>query len=158
MGVVGVVVLLGIALLLSRDRPGARSTRASSLGLGLQLAIGAGRLRTPFGARFFAGERRRHGFLGFADAGIRFVFGDWPGVRWCSRRRPGRRAADRSTVGFVLAINVLPIIVFIASLFAVLYHLGVMQRSWRAGARRCRGRWASPAPRRCRRSATSSSA
>ena len=31
-------------------------------------------------------------------------------------------------VGFVLAIKVLPIIVFVASLMAILYHLGIMQR------------------------------
>ena len=31
-------------------------------------------------------------------------------------------------VGFVLAVKVLPIIIFMASLMAVLYHLGIMQR------------------------------
>ena len=31
-------------------------------------------------------------------------------------------------VGFILAVKVLPIIVFMASLMAVLYHLGIMQR------------------------------
>ena len=31
-------------------------------------------------------------------------------------------------VGFVFAVKVLPIIVFVASVMAVLYHLGIMQR------------------------------
>jgi CNT family concentrative nucleoside transporter len=34
----------------------------------------------------------------------------------------------QATVGFVFAIKVLPIVVFVASLMVVLYHLGIMQR------------------------------
>jgi len=81
MGVAGVVVLLGIALLLSRDRRRALSPRIFAWGLGLQLAIGLFALRTSAGARLFAwsNDAANH-FIGFANAGIRFVFGDWPAV------------------------------------------------------------------------------
>jgi CNT family concentrative nucleoside transporter len=57
--------------------------------------------------------------LGFVAVGTRFVFGD---------------LADSSKLGFVLALQVLPTIVFFASLTGVLYHLGVMPRVVRAMA------------------------
>ena len=47
-------------------------------------------------------------------AGAAFVFGDGAG----RRQGPGR---------FVFAFQVLPTVIFVAALFAVLYHLGVMQ-------------------------------
>ena len=47
--------------------------------------------------------------VGYTDAGVRFVFG------------PLRE------VGFSFALGVLPIIVFMGSLFGVLYHLGIVQ-------------------------------
>jgi CNT family concentrative nucleoside transporter len=52
--------------------------------------------------------------ISFADEGISFVFGNLANasMHW----------------GFVFAVKVLPIIIFFASLMAVLYHLGIMQR------------------------------
>ncbi len=50
--------------------------------------------------------------LGYAQAGMDFVFGSF---------------ASRD-YGFVFALQVLPIIVFFASLISVLYHLGIMER------------------------------
>lgn len=52
--------------------------------------------------------------IGFADAGVDFLFGKVgnPSGPW----------------GFIFAVRVLPVIVFFSSLMAVLYHLGVMQR------------------------------
>jgi concentrative nucleoside transporter, CNT family len=52
--------------------------------------------------------------LGAALDGARFVFGD------------ALVAAD-GPVGFVFAVRVLPTVIFVAALFAVLYHLGIMQ-------------------------------
>ena len=124
-------MLLGIALLLSKDRRRALSPRILAWGLGLQLAIGLFALRTQRGRAPVRVVQRAppNGFIGFANAGIRFVFGDWPAVAMVQTRRGRRRARLRTvTVGFVLAIKVLPIIIFIASLMAVLYHLGIMQR------------------------------
>ncbi len=50
--------------------------------------------------------------LGYAQAGMDFVFGTFASP----------------SHGFVFALQVLPIIVFFASLVAVLYHLGIMER------------------------------
>jgi CNT family concentrative nucleoside transporter len=52
--------------------------------------------------------------LACTDAGVRFVFG---------------ALVD---TGFSFAVNVLPTIVFMSSLFAVLYHVGVLQLAVRA--------------------------
>jgi CNT family concentrative nucleoside transporter len=51
--------------------------------------------------------------IGYTQEGAKFVFGDLG-------------AAD-SKVGFVFATQVLPTIIFIASIFAILYYIGVMQ-------------------------------
>ncbi len=51
--------------------------------------------------------------LGYAQDGMNFLFGEFA--------TPGQ-------YGFVFALQVLPIIVFFASLIAVLYHLGIMER------------------------------
>ena len=80
-------------------------------GSAIQLALGFTLLRTPIGAVFFAFTNGIVDlFLRYVDAGVRFVFG---------------ALVD---TGFSIAVNVLPIIVFMGSLFAVLYHLGVLQR------------------------------
>jgi len=52
--------------------------------------------------------------IGFTAKGSAFVFGD-------------KLAASDGPVGFVFAFQVLPTIIFIASIFAILYYLGVMQ-------------------------------
>lgn len=51
--------------------------------------------------------------LGYSQSGIEFLFGNLADQTW-------------NSVGFVFAINVLPVIVFFASLIAVLYHIGIM--------------------------------
>ncbi|MGC3833665.1 NupC/NupG family nucleoside CNT transporter [Moritella viscosa] len=47
--------------------------------------------------------------LGFADVGIQFLFG------------------DLATEGFIFAIRVLPLVIFISALISLLYYIGVMQ-------------------------------
>src|ERR1700680_1860149 len=59
--------------------------------------------------------------LDYAFAGSEFVFGEL--------------GKQQSSIGFVFAFQVLPAIIFIASLFALLYYLGVMQVVIRAAAR-----------------------
>jgi CNT family concentrative nucleoside transporter len=51
--------------------------------------------------------------IGYTREGAMFVFGDL--------------GAQNSKIGFVFATQVLPTIIFIASIFAILYYLGVMQ-------------------------------
>ena len=52
--------------------------------------------------------------LGFADAGSVFMFGPL--------------ASDTESFGVIIAFQVLPIIIFTAALFSLLYHVGIMQR------------------------------
>jgi CNT family concentrative nucleoside transporter len=128
MGLAGIVVLLGIAFLFSKDRRRALNPRIFAWGFGLPLAIAFVALRTEIGVRLFSfANDVANDFIGFAEAGIRFVFGAWPAVAVV--QTPGATGGlETATVGFVLAIKVLPIIVFMASLTAVLYHLGILQR------------------------------
>lgn len=51
--------------------------------------------------------------IGYTQEGAKFVFGDL--------------GASNSKLGFIFATQVLPTIIFIASIFAVLYYIGVMQ-------------------------------
>jgi CNT family concentrative nucleoside transporter len=75
------------------------------------VAWGVVLLRTPVGDLFFHGMNRVVAALtAYTDIGVRFVFG---------------ALVD---TGFSFVVNVLPIIVVMGSLFAVLYHLGLMQR------------------------------
>lgn len=126
-GVLGVLVLLGVAFAVSRDRRRALNPRLLAWGLGLQVAIALFALRTPVGkSLFIKANDVADRFIGFTNAGIRFVFGDWPPVTIV--HTPTGAGPVPVTVGFVLAVKVLPIIIFVASLMAVLYHLGIMQR------------------------------
>jgi CNT family concentrative nucleoside transporter len=127
-GLLGVVVILAIAWAVSTDRRAALQPRMFVWGLGLQAALAVVALRTPIGARFFvAANGVADAFIGFTDAGIRFMFGDWPAVT-VVQKPAAAGGVETATVGFVFAIKVLPIIIFIASVMAVLYHLGIMQR------------------------------
>jgi CNT family concentrative nucleoside transporter len=80
-------------------------------GAGLQLALGAILLETPVGEVFFRLMNAAVAvFIGYVDAGAGFVFG------------------SLAETGFSFALNVLPIIVFMGSVFAILYHLRILQR------------------------------
>jgi concentrative nucleoside transporter, CNT family len=79
--------------------------------LALQVAIGGLVLYLPAGRRALETlSAAVAGVLGYAQAGIDFVFGD----------------IGRYEVGFVFAFHVLPVIIFFSSLVAVLYYLGIM--------------------------------
>jgi CNT family concentrative nucleoside transporter len=129
-GIVGLLVLLGIGVAVSSDRRHALRVRPLAWGLGLQVAIAVVALRTPLGARLFTwANDAANAFVGFADAGITFVFGHWPNVVAVMAPQSGAPGGFGTVVvGFVLAVRVLPLIIFIASLMAVGYHLGIMQR------------------------------
>jgi len=115
--VLGLVVLIGLGWLASTNRR-RFPLRIVVWGLGIQLVLAAVLLRTPAGRAFFVGVNGAvTGFLGFAREGARFVFG------------------PLLEIGPSFALTVFPIIVFMGSLFSVLYHLGVMQRLVRALAR-----------------------
>ena len=109
---VGMVVLCLIGYALSSNRRAINWRIVLSAFL-LQLLFGAFVLYVSFGKAFL--ETLANGVLAVlssAESGIRFLFGDY--------------AIDGPE--FVFAIQVLPIIVFFASLISVLYHLGIMER------------------------------
>lgn len=112
--VFGMLAILGVAVFLSDDRR-AISWRVIFWGLALQWGFGVFVLRVPAGVSLLkaAGDGVTS-VLDSAIAGARFVFGD-------------ALCAPDGPVGFVFAFRVLPTVIFVASLFAVLYHLGVMQ-------------------------------
>ena len=120
-GLLGVFVLLAIAYAASTNRKRVQ-WRPIGVALLLQLAIALLVLRTPWGASFFAlVNDAAAAFIRSADAGIAFVFGAWPEVVL----GPDGHALR---LPYVFALRVLPIIVFMSSVFAVLQHFGILQR------------------------------
>lgn len=107
----GILVLLTICLLLSRNRR-AIPYRIIGVGLLLQIALGLVVFKTTAGAQTL--RSLTSGFarlLEFSYAGSSFVFGP---------------LGDKGE-GFVLAFQVLPILIFFAALMAIVYHLRIMQ-------------------------------
>ena len=113
MGLLGLVLFLALAYGLSRDR---NAIRLSTVlwGLGLQLTLAILVLRTPFGKVFHVIGDAVNRMMLLAETGSQFVFGDL--------------GSSEGPMGIVLAFQILPLIVFVSSLFAVLYYLGIMQQ------------------------------
>ena len=113
-GFVGILAILALAYALSENRR-AISRRVLLWGLTLQWAFALLVLRVPAGERVLrtAGGVVEH-VLACAVKGAEFVFG-------------AKLVDPGGPVGFVFAFRVLPTVIFVAALFAVLYHLGVMQ-------------------------------
>ena len=117
MSVVGLIVFIGFCFAISNNR-GAIRYRVIGWGLGLQIifaililgipAIGLPGVLQPI----FSGVTAFfNALLTFTRAGTEFLFGSFAGDEY----------------GFVFALSALPTIVFLSSLLAVLYHLGIMQ-------------------------------
>jgi CNT family concentrative nucleoside transporter len=106
----GFATMIAIAWAASTDRRRV-PWRTVAWGAGLQLALAVLLLKTPVGALFFdAMNAIVSALTSYTEVGVRFVFG---------------ALVD---TGFSFVVNVLPIIVVMGSLFAVLYHLGILQR------------------------------
>jgi CNT family concentrative nucleoside transporter len=112
-GLLGMAVILAVAWLFSSQKR-AIKMRVVAWGLGLQFAFAIIVLKTPFSQVLEAISGAVSAMFGYTAAGSTFVF--------------GKLGADSKEVGFVFAFQVLPIIIFIASFFAILYHLGIMQK------------------------------
>ncbi|MXX56996.1 MAG: NupC/NupG family nucleoside CNT transporter [Gemmatimonadetes bacterium] len=133
-GLLGVVLLTVGAWALSVNRRRI-PWRIVLWGLGLQFIFALLILRTPFGEGVFATANDVIlAAVGFTLEGARFLFGDlvYNNVP-VGTGEPGNAgfAAEGQFVartGAFVAFNVLPTIIFFASIMTVLYHLGVMQR------------------------------
>jgi len=112
-GILGLLGMLSLAYLFSTNRRAIR-LKTVAWGLGLQIAFAIFVLKVPFGRDMFQkiGDAANH-VLGYSFAGSSFVFGEL-----------GQQHRD---VGFIFAFQVLPVVIFICALFAILYHIGVMQ-------------------------------
>jgi len=112
-GLFGLAVLIGIAFLFSNNKR-AVSWKLVLTGVSLQIVFATLVLKLPLGRDVF--NAIATGFvhlLDFVRVGSEFIFGSF---------------MDISKFGFVFAVQVLPTIIFFASLTGVLYHLGIMQR------------------------------
>ncbi|ELR66838.1 Nucleoside permease NupC [Photobacterium marinum] len=105
----GIFVLVVCAWALSENRK-AINWRTVGGALFLQAGFAALVLYVPLGQKMLgAMSSGVASVLGFADEGIKFLFG------------------DLATSGFIFAIRVLPLVIFISALISLLYYLGVMQ-------------------------------
>ena len=111
-GILGLVAILAVCFAFSRKRR-AIQPRVLIWGLGLQFCFAFLVLKTPFGRLFEAASVAVSAMLNYAEAGSKFVFGPL--------------GTKTGPFGLVFAFQVLPIIIFIASFFSILYYLGVMQ-------------------------------
>lgn len=117
-GILGIVVLLGIGYLLSENRR-AINLRTVVLAFTIELALGGLILYSPAGQQvLFVMAEAVTTVINFNNAGTSFIFGGLVSDKMFEIFGSG---------GFVIALRVLPIIVFFSALSAVLYYLGIMQ-------------------------------
>ena len=114
-GVIGVIVLLGIAYLLSNDRK-MIDRNIIIWGLGLQISFAFIILKTPLGEYIFTYLNNIIvKLISFADAGSDFLFTSFiPEVGY-----------HVALINF--AFRALPVIIFFSSLIAVTYYFGIIQ-------------------------------
>jgi concentrative nucleoside transporter, CNT family len=111
-GIIGIIGILAIALALSTSRKSI-NLRTVIGALAIQLIFGFIVLKWEFGRtvlQFLSGIVQK--VIDSSNAGIQFLFG---GV------------LNIEGAGFTFAFQVLPIIIFFASLISILYYLGIMQ-------------------------------
>lgn len=118
--ILGIGALVGFAWAISTDRR-KFPWRIVLWSLGLQAVFALLVLRSSVGAAALSAAADLADLaLRQANAGIELVFGP---------------LADRERFGVILAVTALPSIIYVASVFSVLYHLGVLQRLVAAMAR-----------------------
>ena len=126
-GLLGLIAILATAYFCSTDRRKIQP-RLLLWGLGLQFLLAFLVLKTNFGLIFQSASIAVNALLEYAEEGSKFLFGPL-----------GSKAGP---FGVVFAFQVLPIVIFIAALFAVLYQFGVMQvviKAMAIGMRRIMG-------------------
>lgn len=118
MSLVGMMVLIAIAVLLSSNRS-AINLRTVLGAFIIQVAIGALVLYVPVGQQILGGMSSGvANVIAYGNQGVNFIFGGLVSDKMFEVFGGG---------GFVFALRVLPVIVFFSSLIAVFYYLGIMQ-------------------------------
>ena len=112
MSIVGMAVLIGIAILLSKNRK-AISLRTVIGAFSIQFAFGAFVLYIPFGKKIllFISDGVAQ-VIAYGNDGIDFLFGNLTAT---------------GNFGFIFALRVLPVIIFFSALISVLYYVGIMK-------------------------------
>lgn len=112
-GIFGIIVVLGIAFLLSSNRR-AISLRTVAGGLAIQLIFAFLVLKWEGGRKGLEWLTMKvNDIINYANQGINFLFGGL--------------FTDESGITFVFALQVLPVVIFFSSLISVLYYLRIMQ-------------------------------
>ena len=112
-GLLGMVVLIGIAWLFSSNRKKV-SWRLVFIGIGIQVLLALSILYVPPVAAVFNFVGKVFvKILDFTIAGSEFLFGG---------------LMDVSSYGFIFALQVLPTIIFFAALTSLLFYLGIIQK------------------------------
>lgn len=120
LGLVGIAAIILIAVLFSSNRKAIR-LRVVGAAFALQALLAFLVIKTPWGrATIAAMSEGVASLLSYATKGTEFLFGP----------------SASNPLAHTFAIAALPVIVFFASLVAILYHLGIMQRvvRWVGGA------------------------
>ena len=119
-GILGIILILGIAFLLSNNRK-AINYRTVGVGLALQLGLAIFILLTPVGQWIFGvlgGWVTK--ILSYSDRGAEFVFG--PLVK---KGLMDKTFGDANS--FIFFFKIIPTIIFVAVLVNIAYHIGLMQ-------------------------------
>ena len=112
-GIFGLAVLISVAFAFSQHKKSVDWKQVAA-GIGLQIVFAVIVIMVPGGREFFdAISRVFVKIIDFAMVGGQFIFGD---------------LANQTNFGFIFAFQVLPTIIFFASLMSVLYHIGFMQK------------------------------
>ncbi|MEO1149979.1 MAG: nucleoside transporter C-terminal domain-containing protein [Pseudomonadota bacterium] len=110
-GIVGAFFLLFVAFLFSTNKR-AINLRVVLSAFALQIVIAAFVLFTPVGVRVVEGLSTGVSvLLGYSTDGIELLFGP---------------LADEKSIGTIFAVQLLPIVIFFASLMSILYHFRIM--------------------------------
>lgn len=119
-GLLGIILILGIAFLMSNNRRRI-NYRVVLSGLGIQLGLALFILKLPIGKLIFGkvGEFVTK-LLSFANAGADFVFGSLV-------NRDLMTKAFGTGHDFVFFFQIIPTIIFVAVLVNMAYYLGIMQ-------------------------------
>lgn len=112
MSIIGMIVLIAIAVLFSENRK-AIKLRTVGSAFAIQALFAALVLYVPAGQDALASVSNGvQTVINYSNEGISFLFGD----------------LGRQKLGFIFAVNVLPVLIFFSALVSVLYYLGIMQK------------------------------
>ena len=120
-GLIGIVVLIGIAFLASENRK-AVNWKLVATGIGLQLVVGLLIIKIDFMSELFHSVGKGFvTFLGFTTEGAKFLFS---GLALNSYNA----ANTNHQLGHIFAFQVLPTVIFFSTVSSGLYYLGVLQK------------------------------